>query len=114
MNPIRGKRIRRIDLPVSTLLPGLEERTRLRAIVQMSLKLAGERDPEVLLRSVSHMAREIVPSEYASVGILGEDGGTIRRTHGRGRHAGRPGFAAGPSDEDAGGAHGSPSTRRDA
>jgi PAS domain S-box-containing protein len=46
----------------------------LAGIVEMSLKLAGARDPELLLQTVSLMAREIIPSRYASVGMLSEDG----------------------------------------
>ncbi len=46
-------------------------------IIELSLKLAGERDPEMLLQGVSHLARQIVPAQYASVGILEEDGQAI-------------------------------------
>jgi PAS domain S-box-containing protein len=60
---------------VTTLL--VEEITRLGAISELCLKLAGERDLEVLLQGVTHLARQIVPSQYASVGILEEHGQTI-------------------------------------
>jgi PAS domain S-box-containing protein len=60
---------------VTTLL--LEESIRLGVISELCLKLGGERDAEVLLQGVSHMARQIVPAQYASVGILEEDGQTI-------------------------------------
>jgi PAS domain S-box-containing protein len=62
--------------PVNTLPQ--EERTRLAAVIEMTLKLAGERDPEMLLQAVSHSAREIMHARFASVGILEEDGRTIR------------------------------------
>jgi hypothetical protein len=43
--------------PVSTLCP--EERTHVAAVVEIALKLAGERDPATLLQNVIHMVREI-------------------------------------------------------
>jgi hypothetical protein len=54
-----------------------EEPTSLVAIVTTSLKLAGERDPKLLLQGLSHLAREIMTAQYASVGIFDEDGQTI-------------------------------------
>ena len=60
---------------MTTLL--LEETTRLGAISELCLKLAGERDLDVLLQGVSHLARQIVPAQYASVGIQEGDGRTI-------------------------------------
>jgi GAF domain-containing protein len=54
-----------------------EEHTRVAAIIETTLKLAGERDPEVLLQGVSHLARQIIPAQYASVGILSVDGQEI-------------------------------------
>ena len=56
--------------------PLLEETTRL-GTIELCLKLAAERDPEMLLQVVSQLARQIVPAQYASVGILGEDGQTM-------------------------------------
>ena len=55
----------------------LEERARLAAVVETSLKLAGARDPELLLRGVRLVAREILPAQYASAGLLDEDEQTI-------------------------------------
>ena len=43
----------------------------------MCLKLAGARDPELIRQAVNHMAREIIPSQYSSVGILDKEGPTI-------------------------------------
>jgi hypothetical protein len=51
----------------------LEARTCLAAIVEMNLKLAGARDPELLLKGVSHVALETMPAQYAGVGILDQD-----------------------------------------
>jgi PAS domain S-box-containing protein len=63
---------------VSTSQSGLEKQTPSVAIVALSLKLAGVRDPELLLQGVSQVAREIIPSQWVSVGILDEDGHNIR------------------------------------
>src|SRR5580700_5734615 len=52
----------------------LENRMGLAALLKMSLKLAGERDPERLLQYVSHIAREIIYAEYACVAIPDDDG----------------------------------------
>ena len=68
--------IGRMLSPVNTLPQ--EERRRLAAVIEMTLKLAGERDPEMLLQAVSHSAREIMHARFASVGVLEEDGQTIR------------------------------------
>jgi PAS domain-containing protein len=62
--------------PVNTLPQ--EERRHLAAVSEMTLKLAGERDPEMLLQAVSHSAREIMHAQFASVGVLEEYGQTIR------------------------------------
>src|ERR1700730_15086233 len=72
--------------PVSTIC--LEERTRMAAIIEVSLRLAGDRDPELLLKGVSQMARQIMRAQYASVGIRTEDGQTISsRVFSSERHA---------------------------
>jgi PAS domain S-box-containing protein len=47
-----------------------EERTRLDAVVEMSLQLAGTWDIEVLLQNIGHIAREVIPAQYAWVSIL--------------------------------------------
>jgi len=60
---------------VTTLL--LEDNIRLGTIGKLCLKLAGERDPEMLLQGVSQLARQIVPAHYASLGILEGDGQTV-------------------------------------
>jgi PAS domain S-box-containing protein len=57
----------------------VENRMGLAALLKMSLKLAGQRDPERLLQYVSHIAREIIHAEYASVAIPDDDGSTFSR-----------------------------------
>jgi PAS domain S-box-containing protein len=63
---------------VSTSPLGLEKQTPSIAIVAMSLKLAGARDPDLLLKGVSQVVREIISSQWVCVGILDEDGDRIR------------------------------------
>jgi len=53
--------------------------SRLSALIEMSLELSAERDPERLLQGLGHMARRLLASKYACVGILGGDGCTIQR-----------------------------------
>jgi hypothetical protein len=52
----------------------IEARGHSAAIVEMSLKLAGERDPEALLQGASPVARRIMPVQDASMCILDEEG----------------------------------------
>src|ERR1700722_17609947 len=78
MHPIYRERIRRIVLVVSTLPLSPQERMHSVAIVTMGLKLAGERDPELLLQEVSRIMREIIRSRCVCLGILDQDGQTIR------------------------------------
>jgi PAS domain S-box-containing protein len=51
---------------------------RLTALVDLGLDLGSERDPQRLLQSFCHRAREIVGARYALVGILDKDGGQLR------------------------------------
>src|SRR5207249_13629 len=53
--------------------------SRLAALIEMSLDLATERNPEQLLQGFGHMARKLIPSKYGVVGILGDDGRTLKR-----------------------------------
>jgi len=55
----------------------LEQPTSLGAIVEMSLRLAGEGDRAVLLQGVSRIARKIIPAQYASIAVLDNDRQTI-------------------------------------
>lgn len=50
-----------------------EDQSPLPAIVELSLKLAGECDPELFLQALSHVARQMIPARYASVGVLDKD-----------------------------------------
>jgi PAS domain S-box-containing protein len=73
--------------PLSSVAPGLPGElvaleaisSRLAALIEMSLELAAERDPEHLLQGFAHMARKLLSSRYAVVGLLGDDGRTIER-----------------------------------
>jgi len=53
--------------------------SRLAALIEMSLELAAERNPEQLLQGFGDMARKLLASKYATVGILGEDGLPLRQ-----------------------------------
>jgi PAS domain S-box-containing protein len=57
---------------------------RLRALVNVGLALASERDPERLLESVCHDARELLGAVSATLGILRRDGSGVERVVGRG------------------------------
>jgi signal transduction histidine kinase/CheY-like chemotaxis protein len=50
----------------------------LSAIVEMSLEMAVERDPERLLELLTHSARKLIGARYAAVGLLSEDRQAIR------------------------------------
>ena len=73
--------------PSSSVPPGLPGElvaleaisSRLAALIEMSLELAAERDPEHLLQGFGHMARKLLGSRYATVGLVGDDGRTIKR-----------------------------------
>ena len=51
---------------------------RLTALVELGLDLGSERDPQQLLQSFCHRAREIVGARYAVVGVLDGDGLALR------------------------------------
>ena len=60
-------------------LADLEEIThRLATPIEMGLALAAERDPAKLLLGLARMARELIGTRYSSVGLLTEDGGSVR------------------------------------
>jgi signal transduction histidine kinase len=51
---------------------------RMAALVEISLDLVSEREPERLLESLCHMARKCIGAEYAAIGVLNEDDQTFR------------------------------------
>ncbi|HTV55115.1 MAG TPA: PAS domain S-box protein [Terriglobia bacterium] len=51
---------------------------RLSAIIEMSLEMAAEREPERLLGLLAHSARKLIGAKYAAVGLLTDDGQKIR------------------------------------
>jgi signal transduction histidine kinase len=55
----------------------LEQATSLGAIVEMTLRLAGEGDRAVLLQGISQIARKIIPAQYASIAVLDNNRQTI-------------------------------------
>ena len=68
---------------------------RLSMLIELGQKLAAERDPEQVLKKFCHAARDIVCAEHAGVGVLNEDGQTLRffcrsdaRKNGNGHQAG--------------------------
>lgn len=52
---------------------------RMSALIEMSLELTAEHIPERLLQGLGHMARRLLASKYACVGILEDDGSTIKQ-----------------------------------
>jgi len=50
----------------------------LTALIEISLQLASERDPQRLLEHFCHTARDLIGAKHAAVGILGEDGQSLR------------------------------------
>jgi PAS domain S-box-containing protein len=52
---------------------------RLRALINISLELASERDADRLMRSVCESARELFGATYASLGIMDRDHRTLER-----------------------------------
>jgi PAS domain S-box-containing protein len=52
---------------------------RLRALHNIGLELACEKDPDRLLRNVCHAARDLFGATYVTLGIVDLDGGTIQR-----------------------------------
>ncbi len=52
---------------------------RLRALHNIGLELACEKDPDRLLRKVCHAARDLFGATYVTLGIVDVDGGTIQR-----------------------------------
>jgi PAS domain S-box-containing protein len=52
---------------------------RLRALHNIGLELACEKDPDRLLRNVCHAARDLFAATYVTLGIVDLDGGTIQR-----------------------------------
>lgn len=71
---------------------------RLAALIEMSLELASERDPERLLQGFAQMARKLLGAKYALVGALAEDGKTLLNILGSGG-SGVGGSAAGSAGE---------------
>jgi PAS domain S-box-containing protein len=51
---------------------------RLTALIDLGLELGSERDPQHLLQTFCHRAREIVGARYAVVGVLNGDGLSLR------------------------------------
>ena len=51
---------------------------RLSKLIDLGQELAAERDPEQVLEKFCGAAREIVGAEHAGVGVLAENGGTLR------------------------------------
>src|ERR671917_570889 len=51
---------------------------RLGKLIDLGQELAAERDPEQVLEKFCGAAREIVGAEHAGVGVLAENGGTLR------------------------------------
>lgn len=51
---------------------------RLSMLVELGQQLAAERDPLELLQTFCHSARAIIRARYAAIGILEEDGRTVR------------------------------------
>lgn len=57
---------------------GLQTNNQLSAMIEFSLQLASERDPERLLQALCHAARDLTGARHAVVGIRGEDEQMLR------------------------------------
>ena len=73
---------------------------RLSRLIDLGQELSTERNPAQLLEKFCHEARDIIGAHYASVGLLEEDGQTLRHLFISGAEPGRTGGLLSPAARD--------------